>query len=63
MRDLIEEVKDLDLSQTIEYLDKINRIKREILAKSFELYEIRQNYLTYLEHILTRKKADKGEKT
>jgi len=58
MGKLIEKVKGLDLSQAVEYIDKISRLKQEILAKSSELYEVRQNYITYLEQAL-KKKTDK----
>ena len=59
MRNLINKVKHLDLSEAVKFMDKMSEIKREILTKSSELHEVRQNYITFLERILARKNTNK----
>jgi len=53
MEDLISQVRGIDISRAIEFLDKMNKVKQEILSKSAELYEIRREYISYIERALS----------
>lgn len=55
MKELIDKAKNMDARHAAVLLDKINSIKRELLAKSAELYQMRKEYINYIESITTEK--------
>jgi len=55
MKKLIESIKGIDMRKAIEFLDKMNKVRQEILSRSAELYEIRREYINYIERALVHK--------
>ena len=54
MEDIINRIKGIDLSQVAKFIDKMAKIKSDIVAKSAELYEVRQSYIAYIERALAK---------
>jgi len=55
MKSLIKMVRGIDMSKAVEFLDKIGRVKQEIISRSLELCKIRQEYISYIEQILAQR--------
>ncbi|MEX0568028.1 MAG: PaREP1 family protein [Candidatus Njordarchaeota archaeon] len=55
MKKLIESIKGINMRRAVEFLDKMNKVKQEISSRSAELYEIRREYINYIERALVHK--------
>ena len=55
VRNLIGMVRGVDMSEVVEFLDRMSRIKQEIVSKSLELHKIRSEYVNYIEQMLAQR--------